>query len=55
MISVCDAGENHPMMCVQSGPSMLSVVKVDILYIIKNTHKTELILHTYKERFSEKL
>ena len=42
---VCDAGENsenHPMMCVQSGPSMLLTIKVHILYIIK----TESILHT---------
>ena len=42
MISVYDAGENHPMMCVQSGPSMLLTIKVHILYIIK----TESILHT---------
>ena len=33
MISVCDAGENHPMMCVQSEPSMLSIVKIHIIYI----------------------
>ena len=39
MISVCDAGENHPMMCVQSEPSMLSVVKVLILYIKKHIQK----------------
>ena len=33
---VCDAGENsenHPMMCVQSEPSMLSIVKINIIYI----------------------
>ena len=36
---VCDAGENsenHPMMCVQSEPSMLSIVKLHYIPYVRN-------------------